>query len=424
MKGGEKMISPVSFSLVPLAPTTAKQEEKAFGFATLLADMKQGMLLQEAGNSTADLPLISSSELHSKLQQFFDSIPVDEGYVRQETLDEPIVGKLLKRLPPTWKEQVVETFVPGRSVEQLMEDEKALENNGTLLAVALMLFQLEQRQLSLPPFALEGLQQQITTIFPANETIVLSHEGNKNMRVLLDKLSRSLPTQNQAAAVLLPNEFAKTAIHARPSLQPMLVEQQKQEAPLFHEAVVSAVVDNEELANTNVANREKELVLSLSGGKTWGEHTIILPSNTAKSDMQHSFVHQLTEIMKAGKFTKNLNGQSQLVIRLHPEHLGTLTIKLIAQKDGALAAKIVTNTTAAKELVEASIHQIRHIIPTENIIVERFDVWTQHEFDGMNRHQQQHQSRQPFEQEKHAEKQERATEEFADTLQEELNTTI
>jgi len=335
-------------------------------------------------------------------------------------LNDPIVGQLLQRLPTALKEQVTEVFVPGRSVEQMVEDEKALEYNGTLLAVALMLFQLEQRQLPLPSDALEGLQQRLATVFPVNETVVPSHVGDRNVRALLDKLSRSLQVQNQAAA-LLSNDFSKGIFHIRPSLEQQIpqTEQLKQETQLSHEAVAPTLINNEELANS-----EEELATALVGGKVLSEHTISLPSNAAKSDVQRSFVYQLTEIMKTGKFTKGPNGQSQLVIRLHPEHLGTLTIKLIAQKDGELAAKIVTNTTAAKELVEASIHQIRHIIPTENIVVERFDVWTQQEFDGMNRHPQQHQSKQPFEHEKQAEKSERAAEEFADALQEELNTTI
>jgi flagellar hook-length control protein FliK len=163
----------------------------------------------------------------------------------------------------------------------------------------------------------------------------------------------------------------------------------------------------------------------LVDNKTPNEHTILLQPKETKSDVQRSFVHQLTEIIKTSKFTKANNGQSQLVIRLHPEHLGTLTIKLVAQKDGELAAKIITNTTAAKELIEASIHQIRHMIPTENIVVERFDVWTQNEFDGMNRNQSQQQPKQPFENEQgQAEESEPASEEFADALKEQLNTTV
>nr|WP_246326802.1 flagellar hook-length control protein FliK [Anoxybacillus calidus] len=92
--------------------------------------------------------------------------------------------------------------------------------------------------------------------------------------------------------------------------------------------------------------------------------------------------------MKGSKFTQLGNGQSQLIVRLHPDHLGSLTIKLV-QENGELMAKIITSTTSAKELIEANIHQIRHAIPAQNITVEKFDVLTQQQtYESFYREQQ------------------------------------
>lgn len=409
------MIRPIAFLSTNMLPLTAqKQEAPTSAFAMLLANMKQPTpQLEESDPLPVQAFSVDSSKLYSELQQLFAAIPIEEGYARQETLENPTVSHFLQLLPPTLKKQMTETFVPGRPFEQMVEDEKTLEDNGALLAVAFMLFQLEQRQNSLPDDVFEGVKERLVAVFSGNN--VRLPEQMKNVRSLFDKLI-SLSSKNEQAAKF-PSDFTNRSVRTTNGSQAIIepVVSSKEKSPVSLETVVplppEPLTDGEESIPLFATNKELAPVISL-------------PSNEQKGELQRSFTHQLTEIMKTGKFTKGANGQAQLVIRLHPEHLGTLTVKLIAQKDGELAAKIITNTTAAKELVEASIHQIRHIIPTENIIVERFDVWTQPEFAGMNRQQQQHQSKQPFEQEQQSKKSEQVTEEFADALQEKLNATI
>jgi flagellar hook-length control protein FliK len=115
---------------------------------------------------------------------------------------------------------------------------------------------------------------------------------------------------------------------------------------------------------------------------------ISLSESAPKTMMSQQFVQQFMQIMQTSKFTRLGNGQSQLVVRLHPEHLGSLTIKLVQEK-GELMAKIIASTTSAKELIESNIQQIRHVIPTQNIIIEKFDVFTQQPFEQAFYDQQQ-----------------------------------
>jgi flagellar hook-length control protein FliK len=135
-----------------------------------------------------------------------------------------------------------------------------------------------------------------------------------------------------------------------------------------------------------------------------GAPVISLNETASKSTVNQQFVQQLLEVMKGSKFTKLANGQSQLIVRLNPEHLGTLTIKLV-QENGELMAKIIASSTSAKELIEANIQQIRHAIPAQNITIEKFDVFTQQQTyepsyreqqgrarDEQHSHQEQHRS--------------------------------
>ncbi|GMB08457.1 flagellar hook-length control protein FliK [Thermolongibacillus altinsuensis] len=126
---------------------------------------------------------------------------------------------------------------------------------------------------------------------------------------------------------------------------------------------------------TNFAQSEKAPAISLN-------------ESAPKTVMSQQFVQQFMQIMQTSKFTRLGNGQSQLIVRLHPEHLGSLTIKLVEEK-GELTAKIIASTASAKELIEANIQQIRHVIPTQNIIIEKFDVFTQQPFEQTFYNQQQ-----------------------------------
>lgn len=471
MKGGENVnIGPIVSMLASVpSPTALKQETLlSSGFAALFATMKQGKQLQAATvNDSPVLPLLpfNVSDLYQDLQKLFDSIPIDEGYVQQDTLNDRVVQQLFQLLPTSLKEQVTEAFAPGRPVEQIVEDEKELENAETLLAVALVLFQFEQKQIPLPPDMIQTVQRRLSSVFSittndflgdtnaflGDTNAFLGNTNNEvmNMRALLETVSRSLQMKGEKGEKgekekvqrLSAEEFSKFRVTLLNSDKPasffdgyIRSMEQRQRTPLNGEQLihqergimfVPLEEANDLTPSRSLSNDLEKMTSMLTDNKTPNEHTILLQPKETKSDVQRSFIHQLTEIMKTSKFTKANNGQSQLVIRLHPEHLGTLTIKLVAQKDGELAAKIITNTTAVKELIEANIHQIRHMIPTENIVVERFDVWTQNELDGMNRNQGQQQPKQPFENEQgQAEESEPASEEFADALKEQLNTTV
>lgn len=139
------------------------------------------------------------------------------------------------------------------------------------------------------------------------------------------------------------------------------------------------------------------------------EPIISLPENTSANGSSEQLIRQFTSIIKSSKFTNLGNGQSQLVIRLHPEHLGTLTVKLV-QENGQMMAKIIASSRSAKELMEANIQQMAHVIPAQHVTIEQFDVrahsplpsyeqsFSQHERNREGQPDQE--QRQPFEQDK------------------------
>ncbi|EZP78042.1 flagellar hook-length control protein [Parageobacillus genomosp. 1] len=92
-----------------------------------------------------------------------------------------------------------------------------------------------------------------------------------------------------------------------------------------------------------------------------------------------SFLQRLANVFQSGRFTRFQNGNAQLVIRLYPEHLGTLTVKMVREQ-GGLTAKLIVSTDSAKALLDANLPQLYQILDTQHIAVEKWNVWTEHHY--------------------------------------------
>lgn len=83
---------------------------------------------------------------------------------------------------------------------------------------------------------------------------------------------------------------------------------------------------------------------------------------------QEEFVKQFENILSKANFS-GTNGVNKLLIRLNPEHLGSLRIELI-QKDGMLSAKILATTAQVKDMLENQIHGLKQAFSGQNIQIE------------------------------------------------------
>lgn len=105
-------------------------------------------------------------------------------------------------------------------------------------------------------------------------------------------------------------------------------------------------------------SRAEQLTLNLSqSGK---------PTNTA------DLIKQFENILARSHFS-NSAGTQKLLIKLNPEHLGSLRIELI-QRETGLVAKIMTTTQLAKETLETHLNGLKHAFGSQNIQVDRIEV--------------------------------------------------
>lgn len=88
-----------------------------------------------------------------------------------------------------------------------------------------------------------------------------------------------------------------------------------------------------------------------------------------------TFAKEFEKILMNSNLRTFKNGLTELHVRLYPEHLGRLSIKII-QQDGTLVTKITTQTEAAKNLIESQMHQLRHALVAQNIQIEKIEITT------------------------------------------------
>lgn len=86
-----------------------------------------------------------------------------------------------------------------------------------------------------------------------------------------------------------------------------------------------------------------------------------------------SFSEQILSSWKQMKYTPFGRSTGSFTIRLNPENLGFITIKLVKQH-GMFSSKIIASTQSAKELLEHNLAHLKQALPNMSVQIDRFGV--------------------------------------------------
>ncbi|HZG61089.1 MAG TPA: flagellar hook-length control protein FliK [Anoxybacillus sp.] len=387
--------------------TKTKAEQK-----TEVKNVFQQMLSQEQAinsNSTTHLykeakatenPVITEEKVLSNFQ-------VSDELLYEETLNHGWIELLINHLPNNLVDSINEKLKMDLPVLSSLKDDFKGSDSEEAVLMLLSLFQIERATFTeKDQETLTKLKIQLEKIFNVSlpieeasvesfiQSIVKKPNENNNIKIAgwpgtkendlpkdfhMEQLNKPLAFHQQSGESISPLWQTSKNVFVQPL------------ADHLHKLIASKLENNigkvEE--NSLILTDHNMTTLSLPQERM---PVISLNETAPKPIVNQQFVQQLLEIMRGSKFTQLGNGQSQLVVRLHPEHLGSLTIKLV-QENGELMAKIITSTASAKELIEANIHQIRHAIPAQNITIEKFDIFTQQQTYEQSYREQQQESR-------------------------------
>ncbi|SHN16226.1 flagellar hook-length control protein FliK [Gracilibacillus kekensis] len=99
-------------------------------------------------------------------------------------------------------------------------------------------------------------------------------------------------------------------------------------------------------------------------------------TNTEQQVAQKQLIDQFQQAIQKSNFMKMPNGTNQLMLRLQPEHLGDVMVKL-TQVNGEMVVKMMVASQGAKELLEGNLNQLRHMFSPQQVLIERQDTLTQ-----------------------------------------------
>ncbi|MCR2820717.1 flagellar hook-length control protein FliK [Lederbergia panacisoli] len=113
------------------------------------------------------------------------------------------------------------------------------------------------------------------------------------------------------------------------------------------------------LSNSNPVIRNESFILNVS-------------ESVNKETVMRGLIREFSNILARSSLTQGIN-TTKLLIRLHPEELGSLRVELL-QKDGQLTARILASTQKAKEMLDFQLNSLRQAFTQQNISVDRIEV--------------------------------------------------
>jgi flagellar hook-length control protein FliK len=134
-------------------------------------------------------------------------------------------------------------------------------------------------------------------------------------------------------------------------------------------------MENEKKATTGVPLKlsdQSSMSQTLPQQITKLEQFMLTVEKSGQPVNQQQFIKAFENILSKANFSGE-NGMQKLLIRLNPEHLGSLRIEII-QKDQVMIAKILATTVQAKELLENQANSLRQSFASQGIQVEKIEI--------------------------------------------------
>jgi flagellar hook-length control protein FliK len=201
-------------------------------------------------------------------------------------------------------------------------------------------------------------------------------------------------SKNDSAKFIVKPELSKQMHIVKHHSEPESVKLSTAAKPL--ETAKSSLIDNTlrmKMNEVQPVNKQMQQFVPASfesGPMSKVQQFVLHLEKGGEPQPQQQFVREFAQILSKARFSVNGNGQQQLTIKLYPEHLGTLDVRLTHAK-GQLTATILAQTAAAKELVDTHLHQLRGAFTSQNLQVDKLEVMlpftgqqSQKSDDGLN----------------------------------------
>ncbi|MCP3026119.1 flagellar hook-length control protein FliK [Halobacillus sp. A5] len=111
------------------------------------------------------------------------------------------------------------------------------------------------------------------------------------------------------------------------------------------------------------------------------QFVIHMNKNQPQSMMSNQFMEQFEQLVKSSRMFQKGSGQAEMNLRLKPQQLGDMNVKLM-QMNGEMTVKITVTTQAAKEMLESNMNQLRHMFSPQQVAVEKGEMNAGDQFES------------------------------------------
>lgn len=195
----------------------------------------------------------------------------------------------------------------------------------------------------------------------ANEAHLLESQQSSELDSAFEELLQRVKTleserRQQKLGNILENAFSKGPV--KKDLHMLLPNQHMNIVKL------NATSTNEEAPVISIHNQEtisktEQFVLHVGNG-------------TAQEPKATDLIKAFSNILAKSQLSQT-PGSSRLLIKLYPEHLGSLRVELL-QKEGMLMARMIASSSNAKEMLDSQLHSLKQAFNQQNIQVDRIEV--------------------------------------------------
>ncbi|MFZ4454156.1 flagellar hook-length control protein FliK [Salibacterium aidingense] len=356
-------------------------------------------LLEEFGEELRALFADGPLEWTSELKNLLEGLP-QEMQALAEMLssaeEKERTAWIEESLTPTTANGVTEMlealkdFLAEKGETELAEKVEAMSSEEETMASALtgliaLLNQSIQASNNEPSFSSGPFHQQSSGLFSSISSLVSSfinagkQQDASNPQQSLQQLTRWMENQGQQHQMKsmegLTEAWKKSSSESETKLN--YLQQLLNRGMTSSESTASKAQPASLTAqdSTGVMAKAQQAVIFLGEGKT--EHA-----------RAQEFMKQFQELLGKSNLQSFKNGTQQLTVKLVPENLGRLDVKIV-QQNGQLTAQLMTSTNTAREMVESQIHQLRTAFHQQNIQVDRIDVAQQQASTLQEDHQEQ-----------------------------------
>ncbi|WP_053345328.1 flagellar hook-length control protein FliK [Peribacillus butanolivorans] len=381
-------------SLFPLASVSQTVQLKQnqgmkLGFGSVL----QSAVGADSGSSLDTESLRLSNEEVSTLKDLLDILKLNSlsDLEEESVADDPLVNnqgdvrtllfQLLKRLSGNNEETLTEFFTTIEEINLEQEPEDLRLDSQSLLSANVMelytiliqvasLSEEEWKQLPLEGTANLLKLVKFHDLLSENKDMTQDEATiHKQMKNLLEGISGKLEKW-------LPNQQQKTNTNLDFSLILEKGQNKTLETNAFSQLTGSDKLGKDGTNSTGLTLKTADSSNYQGSGMSFLmtklEQFVLTAAKGGQTVSQEEFVKQFESILSKANFT-GANGVNKLLIKLNPEHLGSLRIELI-QKDGMMTAKILATSAQAKDMLEKQIHGLKHAFNGQNIQIEKIEV--------------------------------------------------